>query len=171
MCIWVCHSLQQTQKKDKQQIKDDIDWIFQYYQKEIEAISGRPYTEYCTSKKDRIKESIPMLTADLGVNIVVSVKKGRLPSTNESNRNHHYAIVDTGRTIEIRTFKSTLDVDKILATIQFCRAIAHSARNMKLNSKTTFGDIIHYKEGAQLTQLVQKLKLDTTKKLKDTVEV
>lgn len=158
-------------KKKVSQIKDDIDWIFQYYQKEIEAISGREYSDYCMSKKDRIEKSLPMMSRDLGVNIGIRIKKGKLPSTLESNNNHHYAIVATPKTIEVRTFKSTLDVDRILATIQFCRAIAHTARNMKFTKDTTFGDIIHYKQGQQLTDLVQKLKLNTERKIKDTVEL
>lgn len=157
-------------KKKKKEIKDDIDWFFQIYQEEIEKISGREYTQYCFSKKERLKDIMPAISRH-NINLNLSIKRGNLPDSSRDHDNHHYAIVQTNKTIEIRTFKSTLDIDTIIATLQFCRAIAHAARNMKITSKTTFGDIISCKEGPELTELVTKLKLDTTKKFTNTLEV
>lgn len=159
-----------TKKKEKE-IKNDIDWMFQIFQPEIEKISGRNYTDFCFAKKKMLERYIPDIKRGSGLNIEVKLKRGNLPSSENNHQNHHYAIVQTRRTIEIRTFKSTLDIDRILATIQFCRAIAHASRNMDINTKTTFGEIINCKEGPQLTELVNKLKLDTSKTFKTTLEV
>lgn len=158
-------------KKKVNEIKDDMDWFFQVFQKEIEAISSRPYTKYCMSKADKIKQIAPMFSRDIGINISYQIKKGKLPDSTENHDNHHYAVVLTNKTIEVRTFKSTLNIAKLLATIQFCRAIAHAARNMKITSNTTFDDIISCKSGDELSLLVQRLKLDTSKKFKNSVEV
>lgn len=160
-----------TQKNTKQ-IKDDIDWFFQIYQEEIEAISGRPFTRYCTSKALKVKETLPhFLSQDLGLNINYSISKGKIPSTENNRDNHHYAIVLTNKTIEVRTFKSTLDLTQFMANIQFCRVIAHAARNMKTTQKTTFADIISCKESPQLDIIVQKKKIKTDKKFANTLEV
>lgn len=159
-------------KKKVQDIKDDMDWFFQVFQPEIEKISGRKYTQYCVSKSAKIKERItPMIRHDMGINVEFNIKKGNLPNSIVNHDNHHYAVVQTAKTIEVRTFKSTLDINTILATIQFCRAIAHAARNITITEKTTFGDIINCKEGPELTELVRKLKINTNKKFSNTLEV
>lgn len=158
-------------EKDVDEIKNDIDWIFQTFQPEVEVISRRKYNNYCSSKVNRVKQFIPAILSVQGINLKMQLERGGLPSSIDSHDNHHYAIVMTRNTIEIRTFRSTIDVDTLLMTIQFCRAVAHASRNLTITEETTFGDIIHCKEGEELTRFVEKKKLDCSKKFKKVLEV
>lgn len=158
-------------KKKVDNIKEDIDWIFQVFQPEIEKISRRAYSNYCSSKKETVKQLIPSLMRNTGINIKYNIEKGHLPSTEMDRANHHACIVETRKTIEMRTFKSTIRLDEFLATIQFCRAVAHAARNMKLDTSTTFHDIISCKDGEELSTLINNIKLNTDKKLAKSIEV
>ena len=162
-----------TTKKVKE-IKSDIDWIFQVFQSEIEKLSQRPYTQYCASKAWRAKRLFDQNRfTDLGFNLQprVTIEKGELTISAGSGATHHDAIVQTPKTIEVRTFRSTIKPEEMLAIIEFCRAIAHAARNMKLTNKTTLGDIIYCKDSNYLADLVKKTKVDTTKKFANKLEV
>ena len=160
-------------KKKVKQIKSDIDWIFQIFQDEIEKISRRPYTEYCASKKYRLSQSWERfkISENMSLNAELAIKPSGLTQSRGSGVTHHDAIIETGETIEVRTFRSTINIDEILATIEFCRAIAHSARNMKFSKNTTLEDVMFYKDCKFLPFYIKRKGIDLTKKFNDKVEV
>ena len=161
-------------KKTVKKIKSDIDWMFQIFQPEIEKISQRKYTKYCASKAFRLKEvfrGARMNNYAFNLNPKIQLEKGNLTISAGSGDTHHDAIIQTYKTIEVRTFKATCETNEILATIEFCRCVAHAARNMELDKKTTLGDIIWCKDSKYLPDFVKKVKVDTTKKFENKLEV
>lgn len=161
-------------KKKVSEIKSDMDWFFQYFQPEIERISRRPYGQYCASKAFRMQNSVNDFrnnNAMFGVKGKFVMEKGKLTVSQGSGITHHDCIIETPKTIEARTFCSTIKVEEILATIEFCRSLAHAARNRTGLTDKTFGDIMFTKESPHLLQYVQKMKLDTSRKLKNKLEV
>lgn len=161
-------------KKTVKKIKSDIDWMFQIFQPEIEKISQRKYTKYCASKAFRLKEVFKgarMSNYAFNLNPKIQLEKGNLTISAGSGDTHHDAIIQTYKTIEVRTFKATCETNEILATIEFCRCVAHAARNMELDKKTTLGDIIWCKDSKYLPDFVKKVKVDTTKKFENKLEV
>lgn len=162
-----------TTKKVKE-IKADIDWIFQVFQSEIEKISRRKYTRYCASKAFRASQLLENNKFSYGFNLKpakIVIEKGAITVSQGSGDTHHDAIVQTPKTIEVRTFRSTTEPNELLATIEFCRAIAHAARNKKLTTKDTLGDILYCKDSKYLQDLVEKTKVDTTKNFAKQLEV
>jgi hypothetical protein len=109
--------------------------------------------------------------AMFGVKGKFVMEKGKLTVSQGSGITHHDCIIETPKTIEARTFCSTIKVEEILATIEFCRSLAHAARNRTGLTDKTFGDIMFTKESPHLLQYIQKMKLDTSRKLKNKLEV
>ena len=161
-----------TEKKVKE-IKSDIDWIFQIFQSEIEKISRRKYTRYCASKAFRLKQAMEQITSGYGFNInpTVAINKGNLTTSMGSGDTHHDAIVQTPKTIEVRTFRSTTKAEDVLAIIEFCRCVAHASRNMKLKTTDTLATILNCKDSQYLQPYIEKQKVDTTKKFANKLEV
>ena len=162
-----------TTKKVKE-IKADIDWIFQVFQSEIEKISRRKYTKYCASKAFRAEQVLNSQKYGYAFNLGPGkfvFEKGAITVSQGSGDTHHDAIVQTPKTIEVRTFRSTTEPNELLATIEFCRAIAHAARNKKLTTKDTLGDILYCKDSKYLQDLVERTKVDTTKNFAKQLEV
>lgn len=161
-----------TEKKVKD-IKSDMDWMFQIFQPEMEKISRRRYTRFCASKEFRLRQIIK--NSNYGFNICPDIKltKGKTSLTQSmgSGDTHHDCVIQTPKTIEVRTFQSTIKVNEILATIEFCRAIAHAARNMKMTKDTTLGDILSCKDSIYLDDYLRKQKVDTTVKFANSLEV
>ena len=162
---------EQNTTKNVDTIKSDIDWIFQIFQPEMEKISQRQYTRYCASKASRLKQALKDNPYAFNLSSSVILKKGKLTQSLGSGDTHHDAIIQTRRTIEVRTFNSTIETEEILATIEFCRAIAHAARNMTMTSNTTLGDILYCKDSIYLEPFIRKTKIDTTKKFTNKLEV
>lgn len=161
-------------KKSVKQIKSDMDWIFQIFQPEIEKLSRRKYTKYCASKKFRAREWLSQgRFNDLGFNLKAKmiIEKGDLTQSMGAGPTHHDAVIQTQKTIEARTFNSTIKTDEILGTIEFCRAIAHAARNMKMDKKTTLGDILWCKDSKYLPKLIKDTKVNTDKTFDQKLEV
>lgn len=160
-----------TKKVDE--IKSDIDWMFQVFQPQIEQISRREYTRYCASKAYRLKEVMKQIRGGYGFNLepTMTLQKGKITQSMGAGDTHHDAIIQTERTIEVRTFKSTINTEEILATIEFCRAVAHAARNMKLTTKNTLADVIYCKDSKYLQPYVEKLKVNTEVKFANKLEV
>lgn len=161
-----------TEKKVKD-IKSDIDWMFQVFQPQIEQISRREYTRYCASKAYRLKEVMKQVRCGYGFNLepTMTLQKGNITQSMGSGDTHHDAIIQTPRTIEVRTFKATTITEELLATIEFCRAIAHAARNMKLTTKNTLADVIYCKDSKYLQPYIEKMKVDTKVKFANKLEV
>lgn len=105
------------------------------------------------------------------INPQISISKGEITQSMGSGDTHHDAIIQTMKTIEVRTFKSPTEVNEVLATIEFCRAVAHAARNKELDKKTTLGDIIWCKDSKYLPDFIRKVKVDTDKKFDNKLEV
>ena len=101
----------------------------------------------------------------------MTLQKGKITQSMGAGDTHHDAIIQTERTIEVRTFKATTNTEEILATIEFCRAIAHAARNMKLTTKNTLADVIYCKDSKYLQPYVDKLKVNTEVKFANKLEV
>lgn len=159
--------------KKVNEIKSDIDWIFQVFQEEIEKISQRKYTKYCASKAYRLKKVLSQIQGGYGFNLnpKVVLEKGKLTESLGSGDTHHDAIIQTSKTIEIRTFKSTIIVEDMLAIIDFCRCVAHASRNLKLKTTDTLGTILYCKDTKYLDKYIQQKKVDTTKKFANKLEV
>lgn len=164
---------EENTKKTVKSIKSDLDWMFQVFQPEIEKISRRKYTKFCASKAFRLKEVMRNLRGGYGFNIdsTVNINKGDITVSMGAGDTHHDAVVQTGKTIEVRTFRSTTDTKEILSAIEFCRATAHSARNKKLNSKNTLGDILYSKDSKYLPEYIRKQKVNTDAKFANKLEV
>lgn len=160
-----------TTKKVKD-IKSDMDWFFQFFQPEIEKISRREYGQYCASKSFRLRSASKNFDSMMmGVKGKFMLEKGELTVSQGSGLTHHDCIIETPKTIEARTFKSTLSEETILATIEFCRALAHAARNKKGLKGQTLGDIMFCKDCHYLVEYARKIKLDTSRKLDNKMEV
>ena len=160
--------------KNVAEIKRDIDWFFQYFQDEIEKISRREYTQYCASKAFRIKNTTTenrRANTMFGIKGKFQLEPSSITVSQGSGPTHHDCIIETNKTIEARTFRSTTDVNELLATIEFCRSLAHAARNRTGLIGKTFGDIMFTKESPHLLEYIHKIKLDTSRKLKNKLEV
>jgi len=164
---------EENTEKSVKDIKSDMDWIFQVFQPEIEKLSRRKYTKYCASKAFRLKEVMKNIRGGYGFNInsTMNIEKGDLTISMGSGDTHHDAVIQTEHTIEVRTFGSTIRPEEIIAVIEFCRAVAHAARNHKLTTKTTFGDIIFCKDSKYLPDYARRLKVDTNVKFANKLEV
>lgn len=157
--------------KDIAKIKSDMDWIFQIFQPEIEALSRRKYTMYCASKAFKIKQQLQGNPATKFLKGKINLMRETQVNECQIGTNHHDCIVLAHRTIEIRTFKSSTDPRYIISIIELCRAIAHAARNLDLNKDTKFSDIIFAKDSNYLPDLVRKEKIDINKKFDNELEV
>ena len=160
-------------KKRVKDIKSDMDWFFQYFQPEMEKLSRRNYTQYCASKAFRIQRNMNQLenSAMFGVRGKLTMEKGELTVSRGQGMTHHDCVIETPKTIEARTFKSTLDINTILATIEACRGLAHAARNRTELTGRTFGDILFSKDSKYLIPYVEHIHLDTSRVLKNKMEV
>lgn len=142
-------------------IEQDLNWVFQRYQEEVEVIGGRQYNRWCKSAKMDIKQRI---ANDYGI----TVEKARMSKDNLylPQYDHGKAFIrsDSGNTYESRVFHSTLDFDRVLACIEFMRDISHGARDGALENKT-FGQITKYKDSPFLQKLIKKIKYEQKQKL------
>lgn len=161
-------------QKSPEQINKDLDWVFQYYQPEIEQISQREYTRYCYSKVDDIRNyfaSSRVANTDRFKNITIS---GELEPTSivDGQLEHHAVIAMRNQTIEVRCFKSSIDVDTIISYIEFVRNIAHTVRNKDIK-KMSLNDILASKNSPMLDNYIWKLRkkgLNTDKKVKPVIK-
>ena len=158
-------------KKRVKDIKSDMDWFFQYFQPEMEKLSRRPYTQYCASKAFRIQRNQIDNNIMFGIKGKLTMEKGELTVSRGQGITHHDCVIETPKTIEARTFKSTLDVNTILATIEACRGLAHAARNRTELTGRTFGDILFSKDSKYLIPYIEHIHLDTSRVLKTKMEV
>ena len=162
---------EENTKKRVRDIKNDIDWLFQYYQPEFEKISKRKYTRYCTSKAMRAQDKLKGMNMG-NIKGSLQIEKGGLMMSTGSGETHHECINESRATIEARTFISMVHYEDIMAIIEFCRSIAHSARNEASLSGVSLGDILYAKDGKYLPKYLAKIKdLDLDKKFKNKLEV
>ena len=148
-----------TEKKPLE-INKDLDWVFQYYQPEIEIISQRKFTQFCESKMDQIKNHISnnmrydLDTMGAKISLNAELSKSILQSGRD---NHHAAITMRDETIEVRCFKSSINVDTIISYIEFVRNIAHTVRNKDIKN-LTLEQILESKDSPRLDTYIYNLK-------------
>lgn len=140
----------------------DMDWLFQYYQEELEKLGGRKYREYCQSKMQLLKRRYSIgetqRTENAEFQIIGKMKKGGEMAGSTSSGDHSVAITKSGRTIEARIFKSTLDYKQVLANIEIMRNFAHASREGKLEGHT-LNEILHTKDNKYLDEVIQKVRM------------
>lgn len=144
-----------------EQVYANFDWLFNYYQPELEKLGRRKYTEWCGSKADKLKADLMSQICNngfdsIGSKIKCSVKKSKYHTIPTDN--HRYAINSDRNTIEVRTFKSTTDYKELLASIEIVRAVAHAVREEDI--KKSLDDILHTKDTVFLDEYIQKIKME-----------
>lgn len=140
--------------RNQNEVARDMNWVFQKFQEEIEVIGGREYNNWCASAKMSISND---LMDGYGIKIDkahIAKSAVKLPYND-----HHKCFIDSdsGNTFEARVFHSTLDVERILACIEFMRNVSHGARENALDGKT-FGQITRYKDAPNLQALIKRIK-------------
>ena len=145
--------------KNVDKINKDLDWVFQYFQPEIEEISQRKYTRYCEPKIEIAKRNIDQFrytTRGLNSKIKVDIEIGQSP-LQDGREWHHSVVTMRENTVEVRCFKSSVDVDTIISYIELVRNIAHTVRNKDIK-KMTFKDIVSSKNSPRLDVTLYKLE-------------
>lgn len=160
-------------KKNVVEINKDLDWVFQYYQPEIETISQRKFTNFCESKMDQIKKQLVNNIRynnlnDLGAEITLNARLNK-SILQDGRTNHHAAITMRDATVEVRCFKSSIDVDTIISYIELVRNIAHTARNKDIKNMT-MEEILASKDSPRLDTYIYKLKRSKNLKLSRKIE-
>lgn len=139
------------------QAYEDFEWLFQFFQPEMEKLGRRKYTSYCESKTDKIKRDMRRMTSDYGslsdITFTVNKGGGRLASNDHSS-----AINSDRHTIEVRTFKSTINAETMLATLEIVRNVAHAVRGGDIEK--TLDDILHTKDNIYLDKYIQKRRME-----------
>lgn len=137
------------------------DWIYQQFQDEMERIGSRRYTDYCASKKDVAKRyitnpsSVPYASK---VKLSCEIKKDKFRNL---ETNHAHAVIITSDTIETRIFRSTTDVDTMMAYLEVVRNCAHFAR--ETDDKKSLREILHTKENIYLDKYLQQVSMKARK--------
>lgn len=162
---------QKSKTKTVEQQKEDMAWLFEYYDEEIAKLSRRELNMYCTSRKMVIQQQmkdIRIASANYSINIG---KEGPVISQG-SGPSHHHMVSETGHTIEVRTFSAPKNPNHILAAIEMCRNLAHYARNYKLKG-VNLGQILQSKKSPHLDKYIKELGLNLheTKQIQDTIMV
>ena len=136
----------------------DMDWLFQYFQPELEKIAGREYYTYCEGKMAKLKSQYHILDGmrDDGlwkVKLEGKMVKGGKMACDD----HHSAITLSGKTIEGRIFKSTLDINHIIGNIELMRNFAHAVRSGEIVGKS-LNDILHTKDNLYLDKVLDEIR-------------
>lgn len=140
----------------QRQMYEDMDWLFQYYQNELEKIAGRKYTQYCQSKMTKIKNEYNIGAQNNGDNrwnVELEIKGKMKKGGSMASGDHYSAVSLSGPTIEGRIFKSTIDVKNVIGNIEVMRNFSHAVRNGEIVGKT-LNDILHTKDNMYLDQVI-----------------
>lgn len=142
--------------RNHEEVARDMNWIFQKFQNEIEAIGGREYNTWCASAVMDIKSSIANRYG-----MVIDKAHLEKKNLNVPYADHHRCFItsDSGYTYEARVFHSTLDPQQILACIEFMRNISHGARENALEGKT-FNQIARYKDSPNLLAVIRNARAE-----------
>lgn len=151
-----------TGQRNRDDAYKHMDWLFQFFQPELEKLCGREWTQYSRSKKMKLMNRI---NCDLGRSfsnsemVVECSVKGKMKRGGYmANGDHENAVIISGPTIEGRIFHSTLDYEQILGNIEIMRAFAHAVRDGETLGRT-FNDILHTKESKYIDKILQKAHL------------
>lgn len=147
-------------RERREQAYEDMDWLFQFFQPELEKLGGREYTGYCASKVSKALDRYGIGNNsynDRTMRVELEVK-GKLKKGGEMASGDHYSAVSlSGPTIEGRIFKSTVDYKHILANIEIMRNFSHAVRDGEIVGKT-LNDILHTKDNLYLDKLIKKVR-------------
>ena len=145
--------------RDLNEVAKDLNWVFQKFQNEIEILGGREYNQWCGSAISEVKSR-------LANSYGITIEKAHLDKQKlcVPYGDHHKAFIDStsGYTYEARVFHSTLDIERILACLEFMRNISHGARENALEGKT-FGQILRYKNAPNLMKVVKRIQSGNNK--------
>ena len=144
-------------KTEKQQI-DDMAWVFELYDQEVEAFSRRRFNQYCRTKKSLAKKMISSSRL-MTNNFDITLRKDGIVKSMGSGDSHHHIIAETAQTVELRSFKTPESTLQLMGAIEFSRNIAHFCRKYQpegLNLK----QILSSKESPFLDAYMEQQKLD-----------
>lgn len=154
----------QKRNDGRRKAYEDMDWLFQYFQPEIEKIGGREYTQYCASKITKIKNDygIGRVRNDSRYNAEIKVT-GKLKKGGDIPQDDHgSALILSGPTIEARVFNSTIDYKRVLGYIELMRNFSHAVREENINGKT-LNNILHTKDNNYLDGVLNDVKKECFK--------
>ena len=153
-----------TEREQRDEAYQELDWLFQFYQPEFEKIAGRKYTGYCRGKMQMIKDRYCFGTRSFDDLYKAELKEekkmkkgGMIP-----REDHSFALIMSGRTVEARIFQSTINYKQVLANIEFMRNLAHAVRDKNVEGKT-LEQILATKDGTYLDERVQTVKKECAK--------
>lgn len=156
MHIHISRRFFEMSEGDTNKMYQEYDWLFQYFQPEIEKLADRKYTSYCASKADKIRDqlhsSLSVDGASVDVKLKATVKKGGYFGCD-----HYCAVSGRQHTIEARVFKATTDYRHFLANIELVRNFAHASRED--STQKSFDEIIHTKDNLFLNEHIQHSRM------------
>lgn len=154
----------ETTRENRDWAYRDMNWLFQYYQPEIEKLGAREYTHYCASIVQKIKEQYGNNRVNNSFYNAEFTVKGKVKKGGQIPMNDHYSAVNSTRaTVEARVFKSTIDYKRVLAYIELVRNFAHAVRNGEISGKT-LNQILNTKDNLYLDGLVREVRNECHKK-------
>lgn len=151
-----------TELQDKYEAYQNFNWLFQFFQNEVELLGGRRYTEYCTGDVEKAKRRIRNMTCyDSELNLEAEIKCKLKKGGSVSSGDHNSSVTVSGPTIEARVFKSTTDYKQMMANIEIVRNFAHAAREKDVQK--SLNEILHTKDNMFLDEHIQKTKMKAKK--------
>lgn len=156
MHIHISRRFFEMSEGDTEKMYQEYDWLFQYFQPEIEKLADRKYTQYCASKADKIKGQLHSSMNVDGANVDVELK-ATLKKGGYFGCDHYCAVSGRNYTIEARVFKATTDYRHFLANIELVRNFAHASRED--STQKSFDEIIHTKDNLFLDEHIQHSRM------------
>ena len=168
MHIHISSAFFQHSEGDTSKMLQEYDWLFQYFQPELEILGGRKWTSYCKSKTMKLKERLRSDIMSIDGASVELATTAKLKKGGHLGDDHYSAVSNRGSTIETRVFNSTTDYKEILARIELVRSFAHAVREN--NTGKSLNEILHTKDTLFLDEYIQKARM-TAKKDKETLDL
>lgn len=147
---------------DAHKAYQNFEWVFSFWQDEMEKLGRRKLTQWCESRKDKFQKQFSHFMSNQGQNPDSGMKGVmRKGNTDIPFDDHSSAVNSDANTIEVRTFKSTIDYKEILASVEIVRNIAHAVRDDDINK--SLDEILHTKDNKFLDEYIAKRKLECAK--------
>jgi hypothetical protein len=138
----------------------NFEWAFSFWQDEMEKLGRRKYTQWCMSKKDRLRDDVRSYFAGRGY--VTDIKCTMEQDSDPIPHNNHSAAVNSDdHTIEVRIFKGTYKYEDVLATVEIVRNLAHAVRDNDMHK--SLDEILHTKDNLYLDKYIARRKLECAK--------
>lgn len=139
---------------------NDMGYMVESLGKDFEIVANRRRTDYCQNAIDWYKENYSncgnerVLDGQSGI-VYTGVKMKRDRYSIPCN-DHHRAVIHSGRTVELRFFRSTIDYKRVLANIELASSMANAARDDQIIGKT-MKQILEYKKGQFTDYLLDEI--------------